>query len=315
MYQSSVYAKEQIENELIYSVAEAYLTLQRANEVYELSKKNYESYVAWEEKSKIKFQNGLLSLKDYSKIQARSISRYMNFEEDTKRYIDGITTMQRYLDFSDKEIEYFETPNIESEYFNNVKLSLSQSKLSSPFIKEANENIKLYKSQMEQAKVNFYPTIDLIALKSKQDETFESTSETETEETSLELKASLELYSGGKEQAEYDSKLMEYRQKIQKKEAVIKDVIYKVDLALNQMNLLSIKESFFNDLINKREEENVAANYDFKFGKIDENDLLDIVDSLYNAKRQYVENKYDLMIAKYKLLEQIGVVKQSILED
>ena len=87
-YQGSIYSREQVENELIYSVAEAYISLQKANEVFELSRKNYEDYIAWEEKSEIKFQNGLLSLKDFSKIQARSISRYMNFEEDTKRYID-----------------------------------------------------------------------------------------------------------------------------------------------------------------------------------------------------------------------------------
>lgn len=312
-YTGSVYTKEQVENDLIYLTAEAYIALQKAHEVYELSRKNYEDYIAWEEKSEIKFQNGLLSLKDFSKIQARSISRYVNFEEDTKRYIDGITTMQKYLDFNDDEIPYFETPAPESQYFENVNLSIEDSKLFSPYIKEANANIKLYRSKMDQAEVNFFPTLDLVGTKSVTDEKFKG-NETKTDDTTISLEAKLELYSGGADQANFGKKLMEYREKIQKRDAVVRDVEYKVDMSINKLNLLTIKDGFFQDLVNKREEEHVAANYDFKFGKIDENGLLDIVDSLYNAKRQLLENRFDLIAAKYKLLEQIGTIKKNILE-
>ena len=162
--------------------------------------------------------------------------------------------------------------------------------------------------------MNFFPTLDLVGKKSILKEDFKGTSDVTTRETTLALEAKLELYSGGKDTAEFEKKLAEYRQKIQKRDSVIRDIEYKVDLALNRLNLLTIKDGFFKDLVSKREEEHIAANYDFKFGKISENDLLDIIDSLYNAKRQLLENKYDLIIAKYKLLEQVGVIKKNILE-
>ena len=313
-YLTTKYTKDQIENELIFSLVEAFLTIQKTNEYYELSRENYGDYIKWTQKEELRFQNGLISLKDFAKIQARGISRFMNFEEDTKRYLDSITTMQKYINFDDKDIEYFEQLDPISEYFDNPILALEDSKELSPYAKEANQNVKLYKAKLEKSKVNFYPTIDLIGKQSTLKEHFNVTSSTITDEKSIALEAKIQLYSGGKEQADYEKKLFEYRQKIQKRDSVIRDVIYKVDLSFNAYGLNMVKNDFLKDLVSKREEEYIASNYDYKFAKIDANGLLDVVDSLYNAKRQYIENRYDMILAKYKVLSQIGVIKNNILE-
>ncbi|MEA2051174.1 MAG: TolC family protein [Campylobacterota bacterium] len=311
-YQTTIYAKEQIENDLIYSLAEAFLTIQKTYEYYELSRENYGEYIVWLEKEELRFQNGLISLKDFSKIQARSITRFMNFEEDTKRYLDSITTMQKYIDFDEKDIEFFEVLNPQSEYFENPILALNESKILSPYMKEANQNIKLYKAKLDKAKISFYPTLNLVAKKSRLNE-HDVEDETITDETSISLEASLSLYSGGKEAAEYKKKLLEYRQKIQKRDSVVRDVTYKVDMAYSLYELNMVKYDFLVELVNRREEEYIASNYDYKFSKIDANGLLDVVDSVYNAKRQYIENKYDMILSKYKVLTQIGVIKDNIL--
>ncbi len=313
-YLSGRYKKEQIEIDLIYSLIESYLNLKKANDVFELSRGNYGDYMRWEEKSKIKFENGLLSLRDYSKIQARSINRYINFEEDTKRFTDGISTIQKYIDFSDEQIKYLENPDPKAKYFEDYNLALEECRIYSPFVKEASQNITLYKEKLNKAKVNFLPTIDIIGKKSRLIEDYEIASSVATDETTLAFQASLELYSGGREKADEQKKFFEYKQKIQKKEEVIKDVTYKVDLAVNSYNSLLLKHEFFKDLVTKREEEFIAANYDFKFAKIDENDLLDIMDSLYNARRQFIENKYDFIASKYKMLKEIGILKDYLIK-
>lgn len=313
-YLTKNFAKEQLENDLLYSLIESYLNLKKSNDVYELSRENYGDYINWQEKSKIKFQNGLLSLRDYSKIEARAINRYINFEEDTKRFNDSITTIQKYIDFSDEDLTYLETPQPSSKYFNDLNLALEECKIYSPFIKEAEQNIALYKEKLEQAKVNFYPTVDLIGKKSSLDEKYKTNTDV-TDDTTVALQASLELYSGGKDKANEQKKFFEYKQKMEKRKEVEKDIVYKVDMAINGYNTLSMKDKFFEELVTKREEEFIAANYDFKFAKINENDLLDIMDSLYNAKRQYTENKYDLISSKYKILKEIGVLKSYFISD
>ncbi len=313
-YLSSKYKKEQIELDLIYSLIESYLGMKKADGIFELSRGNYGDYMRWEEKSKIKFENGLLSLRDYSKIQARSINRYINFEEDTKRFTDAISTMNKYIDFSDEMIKYLEEPDPKAAYFNDYNLALEDSRTYSPFVKEAAQNITLSKEKLNKAKVNFLPSIDLVGKKNRTVEDYENASSVATDETTLAFQASLELYSGGKDKAEEQKKFFEYKQKLQKKEEVEKDVRYKVDLAINNYNSLLLKHQFFKDLVTKREEEFIAANYDFKFAKIDENDLLDIMDSLYNARRQFIENKYDFTASKYKMLKEIGILKDYLLK-
>lgn len=315
-FKSVKFAKEQIEEDTVYTLAEAYITALKVNEFYELSRENYKSYLEWSKKAKIRFQNGLTSLKDYSKIEARTINRFMNFEEDTKRYNDTISTLQKYLDFNDEELNLFTIKEPKSIYFDNVLKALDDCVIYSPYTKEAEQNVKLYKSKYEKSKMNFYPTIDLTAKRSQLDEEYlDSSSDRTTKETSLSLELKLELYSGGKDLANKDKKFYEYKQKIEKREAVIRDVKYKVDLAYNKFIMMDSKHQYVTELVAKREQELIAANYDFKFAKIDSNGLLDVMDSLYNAQRLYIESEYDYILSKYEVLKEIGIVKEYILDE
>ncbi len=67
-------------------------------------------------------------------------------------------------------------------------------------------------------------------------------------------------------------------------------------------------------LIEKRENSLLGASYEYKFAKIDANSLLDNVDDLYSAKKMYIENKYDILLSKYKILNVIGIIKTNILK-
>ncbi len=313
-YKASKTTKDQIVSGLVYTLAEAFIEIQRQKEILEISKKNLEDYDKWIEKEKIRFQNGLISLKDYAKINSRDTTQRMNYQEMMRTYKDSIATFEKYIDFDKKDIEIFEELNISSVYFQNRKLSLDDAKVFSPYINEAEQNIALYKAKIEKAKVNFYPTVDLTTKVSQSENTYKSSSD-KTEERTIMLEAKLELYSGGKDEANYEKKLFEYRQKVQKKDEVIRDVLYKVNLAHNKYELVVIKNQFLTRLISQREESYIGANYDYKFAKIDANGLLDVVDDLYNAKKQFIENKYDMILAKYKILSDIGIIRETILDE
>jgi len=308
------YQKEQIEEELIYSLVEAYITAQQITDINALSRKNYMDYMSWVEKEKIRFQNGITSLKDFRKIEARSINRFMNFEEDTKRYNDSITTLQKYLDFDDKDMKLFKSENPQSKYFGNVVLGLKDVAKYSPYIQEAQSNVNLYEQKMLKSKVNFYPVVDLVGKSSILDEAYiTSSNDRTTREKSITVKAKINLYAGGADKADYQKKFYEYQQKLAKRDEVLRDVKYKLDLTYNKYFMLDSKQNFMGDLVKKREEEYVAANYDYKFAQIDANSLLDITDEVYQAKRQFIETKYNYILVKYEILKNLGLLKEYIL--
>lgn len=305
------YSYEQIEDELIYSLAEAFITTQKVKDIYQLSRENYTYYLDWNERMNLKFESGLTTLRDFRKIEARTISRFMNFEEDTKRYNDTVSTMQSLLNFDDTEMKLFKTENPTSQYFSNVVLALKDVESLSPFVREAENNVEMYKLKMEKAKPNYYPMVNLIGKKSLLDEEYIlQSSNKSTHETSLALEVRVDLYSGEKDEADYQKKLHEYRQKVAQRNEVLRDVRYKLDLSFNKYYLLSTKNDFAKEAVQKREDEYVAANYDYKFAKLDANGLLDVTDSLYNAKREEIEAYYDFILVKYEILKNLGLIKE-----
>ena len=315
-YKANSYTKDQVEDETIYSVVDAYITLQKTLYLYDLSRQNYMDYMNFVSKAEIKFQNGVVSLKNYSKIQARVITRYVNFEEDTKRYSDAITTLQKYIDFDDSFVENLKAPNPKSKYFDNLLLALEDCKKLSPYVKEAETNVRLYKKKMLNVKNIFMPTVDLVAKKSITSNYFEGNIPMDqTKETSFAFTGKMNIYNGGSDQAEYKMKLFDYRSKLHKRDSVIKDTVFNVDMDFNKLVLQEAKQSFYKELVERRTQEYVAAKYDYKFTKIDANGLLDELDSLYNAQRQFAENEFDIISTKYKILKDIGVIKQNILDE
>jgi len=314
-YKSNEYLNEQIEGDLIYSLTESFINLKKQKDILELAKNNLKDYDLWKSKEDIKFQNGMISLRNYAKIESRDTTQRMNYRELQKQYFDNISTFRRYLDFDEKEILSFENLHPKNKYFKHKDMAFYDLKLFSPYLKEAQQNVEIYKEKLAKSKVNFYPTINLIAKKSVMDENYESTTTVTTKETTLGIEASIELYSGGKESADHEKKLFEYREKIEKKEEVSRDVKYQLELAYNTYELYLEKEILLKNLVKKREDSLLGATYDYKFAKIDANDLLDTVDDLYNAKKMYIENKYNTIASKYKIFNTIGIIKNMILDN
>ena len=312
-YQTSVYTKDQIELDIIYSMIEVFLDIKKQKEVLDISKDNLNEYDKWLKKEDIKFQNGLTSLTDYSKTKARYITQKMNFQELLRSNDDYISVFNKHIKLNIKDIPFFEDLDIQSEYFNNKELALKDVMKYSPYIKESKSNIKLYEQKAKKAKVSFYPTVDLIAKAREVDNRY-SNSQNRINETSVALQVKLDLYSGGQEQEDYNKKVFEYRQKVEKSQEVIRDTTLKVEYGFNKYFLTIKKDVLLKKLIEERETSLIAAKYDYSFAKIDATGLLDAVDDLYNAKKLFIENRYSIIQAKYKILADIGLLKDIILK-
>ena len=311
-FKSSEYLKEQTETELIYSLAEAFLNLKKQKDILDLAQENLDDYDIWLSKEDIKFQKKLISLREYAKVQSRDANQRVNFEELRRIYQDNISTFQKYLDFNSSDIDSFEELTLDNKYLTNKKLAYDDMQIYSAYIKEAKTNVQMYRLKKEQSEVNFYPIVDLVAKKSVTNTDYEVDPSVTSKETSISFEAKLEFYSGGKDEANYQKKLLEYQQMVNKLKEVSRDTKYRLNLAFNKYLLAQKKEELLLHLIDKKEESLYGATYDYKFAKIDANGLLDAVDELYMAKKTYIENSYDRQIAIYKILSIIGNIKEFI---
>lgn len=312
-YQASVYKKDQVESDIIYSIIEVFLNIKKQKEILDISKENLTEYDRWLKKEDIKFENGLTSLKDYSKTKARYITQKMNFQELTRSNNDYISLFNKYSKLDIKDINYFEDIDIQNSYFHSKKLALKDLIKYSPYIKEAKSNINLYNKKAQKAKVSFYPTVDLV-VKGRDVDNQYSTNRTKTHESSIALQVKLDLYSGGADKEDYNKKVYEYKQKVEKSKEVIRDNILKVEYDFNKYFLTTNKDILLKNLIEERETSLIAAQYDYSFAKIDATGLLDAVDDLYNAKKLFIENRYSIIQSKYKILADMGLLKDIVLK-
>ncbi len=315
--ESNRYLTEQIEIDLIKSVIEAYTSIQKQKEILDLAYSNLDNYKTWVQKEDIKFQSGLVTLNNYAKVQSRYTQQKINLEEMKMAYKDSIIQLQKYIDLESDDTNYFEKLDPKSEYLTNKIIAFEEIFTKSPSIKEMDANIQMYQEKIAQSKSGFYPTIDLVGKTKLSDEEYTNNipSKNNFEESSVALEASFNLYRGGKDSAEYRQKLSDYKQQLEKKEEIKRDLDFKLRTAYHQMDLENTKASLIKELVEKREESYLGAKYDYKFAKIDAEVLLDAVDNLYNAKKRQIENTYSLKTIKYNILAEIGVLKKYILKE
>lgn len=314
--ESNRYLKEQLEIDLVKSLIEAYTTIQKQKEILDLAYSNLDNYKTWMQKEDIKFQSGLVTLNSYAEVQSRYTQQKINLEEMKMAYKDSIIKMQKYLEFDSDDTNYFEVLDPQSDYLENKVMAFEDLFKKAPSIKEANSNIAMYQAKFDQSKSSFYPTVDLVGKTKVTDEEYEKgiAAKNNMEETSIALEASFNIFSGGEDMANYKKTLLEYKQKLQKKEEIKKELNYKLRTAYQKLDLGNTKASLISELVEKREESYLGARYDYQFAKINAEALLDAVDDLYSARKRQVENRYELQMLKYNILAEIGVLKDHILD-
>lgn len=315
--ESNKYLKKQVESDLIQIFIESYLSIQQKKEVLDLAYNNLDNYKIWMDKEDIKFQNGLATFHNYSQVQGRYIQQKINLEEAKTAYKQSIIKMQKYIEFYSDDTNYFEKLNPSSKYFINKTVAFDDMLKKAPSIKEANANISMYKQKCEQSKSAYYPKVDLVGKTKITDEDYNNylAPKNNVKESYVALEASFNLFSGGKDMANYKKTLFEYKQKLQKKQEIQRDLSYKLKTSYNQFDLEKTKQIYLKKLVEKREDSYLGAKYDYKFAKIDAKALLDAVDELYSAKKQQIENRYQLQTTKYEILGEIGVLKETILKN
>jgi outer membrane protein TolC len=314
--ESNRYLKEQVESDLIKSLIEAYTSIQKQKEILDLAYSNLDDYKTWMQKEDIKFQSGLVTLNAYAKVQSRYITQKINLEELKAEYKKSIIKMQKYINLGSDDTNYFEKLVPKSEYFTNKAIAFEDLFTKAPSIKEADANIAMYQAKIDQSKSGFYPKVDFVAQTKVSDEEYDNNTATKNnlEENKVSLEASFNLFSGGKNLTSYKKAFFEYRQKLQKKEEIKKELAYNLKKEYHQLDLENKKFLLFKELVQKREESYSGAKYDYKFAKIDAETLLDAVDDLYSARRRQIENRYELQIIKYSILGEVGVLKEYIID-
>lgn len=178
-----------------------------------------------------------------------------------------------------------------------------------PAMQVANNNIQAAQSDHRRSLKTRYPSIDL-RLASEYGNDIEGVAGN-TEETSLVLNLTYNLYRGGSKNAERQKKISAIYEQKEFAARVRRQIINTLRLSWIADTSLSRQLEFLQTHIIKAGETADSYKEEFFIGQRDLIDLLDAENELNSAKNQFTEANFDAFIARYRVYEGIGLLFQA----
>ncbi len=308
-YDSSIYNKQRIIDEFIYKFIKAYIELIKTKEICNLGNINLKKYNEYVNKTKLKQKYGMSSLSNSMSIFKKQIATQINYiETNEKQYLDALYEIQNYIEVGDNSEILMSQKDIDIN-IDNFKLNdlLIEAVELHPKALKANIEIYLAKQKLKKENKNFMPIVDFVAKRSETEDTYVDKEET-VKETTIKVQTKINLFNGGKDYYAIKRKTNEYKQKQFAYQKVIRQIKYDVKTSFNSYKTLKEKSLLMVKSLANSKKSYMAAKYDFEFAKINEEGLINAMESFQDAQIKDIEFKYDVILAKYKILFSIGNV-------
>ena len=173
-----------------------------------------------------------------------------------------------------------------------------------PAIRVANYNIQAALSDSSRARYNNYPRVDLRLAKEVGDDLNGLAGD--TDQLSLVLNLTYNLYRGGADKAAERKKISAVHQSQEFSSRVRRQAINTLRLSWVADQSLTSQLRYLNTHIVKAKETVASYGEEFFIGQRDLVDLLDAESELNTANNQYAEAYYDSIAARYRVLEAMG---------
>ena len=299
---------KKIENKLLFDFVKSYINVKKNYDLYNLSKINNKILKKFENIKSIKFKHDDVTLKDYSKSKKSLLYNEISLLDEKLLYENSIEDLKKFVKFDEKDISTF----AKLEYENIYKYKELENKLdNSILVVEAKKNIDLFKSKMKSQNISLYPKVDIIFNKSI--EKIQSPDNPEpTEETSAKIALNWNLFNGFKDKSKYNIALYKYQNKIEDLNTITQNEKTKLKQMVNKFKSLKSKLELQKKIIKhmKNELTSIKEEYKYNMGSISE--IVRGVNELHSLKKSYINNKYSLVMIKYQLYYQLGILKQEI---
>ena len=290
-----------VESEILKAI-NAYFDVVFRRESLKTNEENIEKLQTIFEITKIKFDNGALSVGELSSVEA-SIANAMAQLSRTKSLFNNA-------------IEFYNF--ITNEMFDNTYPYQKEFDIVFPELTELEQKVLQYNSKLRGfqlliaskketlnlEKSSFGPKVDLqlnaSRIMDKEDYQIDE------DEYSARLKFSYNIYNGGRDRANYLKAFSSIQQTIHEQEAQIREILW--NLKKLHTTLSSLDENIKNNEDEVDSSRNMVDSYweGFRYGEQDLNILLQAQRQLNAAQLDMINNKLEKLISYYKVLEMSG---------
>lgn len=299
-------------NDTSFEMVNTYLQVMKNRELLNIQKENVEINTEIFKKVQKLYDAGLTTLSEVNKIESALSLAKSNYVVQENTLLDVTYNMQRvlgrYLD-----LESMSRPTLNVALPANIEEAAQFAMQNNPSMLVGKYNVKLAQATYEEKKSPFYPSVDLEISQNNN----KNLSGIEGKYENLRAMAYLRynLFNGFADKAGLQKSVSGIHQEVQSKNKLRREVIEGLNLAwaaneklTNQLEHLNAYKKFSLQTLTLYSKE-------YDLGRRSLLDLLSAQNDFIGAKAQIINTEYNMLFAKYRILDAMGTLVSTVLGD
>lgn len=283
-------------------VTKIYLDATKAYEVLALSESNLAVHKEIYSDIKKRVDSGIGSTADLSQVEARLAKAHGNLLAAQNNLFDVHTQFKRIVGQSPQGLTFPRADQTAIPF--TVDEALDTAFNAHPVIKVAQADVDSARFQYDQTKGVNYPTLSIEANQIWRDDA--GGLEGSSDEFSAMLRMRYNLYNGGSDSDRTESAAYQLNKAKDFRDRTFRSVEEGLRLSWSALDLTVQQKDFLADHVDSASDTVIAYEKQYKLGKRTLLDLLNTENELFEARKGYLDAKYDEQYAKYRVMNATG---------
>ncbi|MEF1291660.1 TolC family outer membrane protein [Vibrio sp. M260118] len=283
-------------------VTQIYLDATKAYEILALSESNLAVHKDIYSDIKKRVDSGIGSTADLSQVEARLAKAHGNLLAAQNNLFDAHTQFKRIVGQSPEGLVFPRADQTAIPY--TVDEALETAFNEHPVVKIALADVDSARFQYDQTKGVNYPTFSIEANQTWRDDA--GGIEGGSDEFSAMLRLRYNLYNGGSDADRTESAAYQLNKAKDFRDRTYRSVEEGLRLSWSALDLTVQQKDFLADHVDSASETVIAYEKQYRLGKRTLLDLLNTENELFEARKGYLDAKYDEQYAKYRVMNATG---------
>ncbi|WP_394251119.1 TolC family outer membrane protein [Vibrio profundi] len=283
-------------------VTKIYLDAVKAHEVLSLSESNLATHKNIYSDIKKRVDSGIGSTADMTQVEARIAKAHGNLLAAQNNLFDTHTQFMRIVGQSPQGLVFPRADAMAIPLTVDNALSLAMEL--HPVVKISQVDVDSARFQYQQSKSTNYPTLSFEAAQIWRDDA--GGVEGSSDEFSAMLRLRYNLYNGGADSDRAESAAYQLNKAKDLRERTYRTVEEGLRLSWSALDLTLQQKDFLSDHVDSASQTVIAYEKQYRIGKRTLLDLLNTENELFEARKGYLDAKYDEQYAKYRVMNATG---------
>lgn len=296
-------------NDTSFETLESYLEVIKNNELLNIQKENIEINTEIFKKVQKLYDSGLTTLSEVNKIESALSLAKSNYVVQENTLLDAMHKMKKLLGHYIEPSAMTRPQDVALPQ--TIEEATKFAVQNNPSLLVGTYNIKMAQERFEEKKAPFYPSIDVEVSKSMN----KNLSGIEGNYDNLRAMVYLKynFFNGFADKAEVQKSISSIHQEVETKDKLKREVIEGLNFAWSANEKLSTQLEHLNEYKRFSLQTLTLYSKEYDLGRRSLLDLLSAQNDFIAAKAQIINTEYNLLFAKYRVLDAMGTLVSTVL--